>query len=166
MSARSPTSPTASRRRRPCKPVSASSPLIYANISDILFYLAVEAGEHFRFISVNPAFLRATGLTEDQVVGKLVEEVIPEPSLISGSWELSKRPSGPKKRSDGKKLLNIRPAKSTARFPPSRFLMPTEIVLISLEPCMTSPSASRPKRRIHAHQPLKSHAQSHAATRQ
>lgn len=55
--------------------------LIYANISDVLFYLAIEAGERFRFVSVNAAFLRVTGLKEDQVVGRLVDEVIPEPSL-------------------------------------------------------------------------------------
>ena len=63
--------------------------LIYANISDILFYLAVEAGERFRFVSVNPAFLGATGLPEEQVVGKLVEEVIPEPSrsLVLGNYK-------------------------------------------------------------------------------
>ncbi len=63
--------------------------LIYANISDILFYLDVEEGERFRFISVNPAFLGATGLSEEQVVGKLVEEVIPEPSrsLVLGNYK-------------------------------------------------------------------------------
>lgn len=55
--------------------------LIYANISDVLFYLAVEPDDQFRFISVNAAFLKATGLVQDQVVGKLVPEVIPEPAL-------------------------------------------------------------------------------------
>jgi PAS domain S-box-containing protein len=56
--------------------------LIYSNVSDVIFYLAVEPGEgQYRFVSVNKAFLTATGLAEDQVVGKLVEEVIPQPSL-------------------------------------------------------------------------------------
>jgi PAS domain S-box-containing protein len=55
--------------------------LIYANISDVLFYLAVEPDDKFRFVSVNSAFLNATGLTENQIVGKLVQEVIPEPDL-------------------------------------------------------------------------------------
>ena len=61
--------------------------LIYANISDVLFYLAVEPDDRFRFVSVNPAFLKATGLTEDQIVGKLVQEVIPEPAqaLVLGN---------------------------------------------------------------------------------
>lgn len=55
--------------------------VIYANISDILFYVAVEPDDEFRFISVNTAFLNATGLSEEQIVGRLVREVIPEPSL-------------------------------------------------------------------------------------
>jgi PAS domain S-box-containing protein len=54
--------------------------LIYSNTSDVLFYLAVEPDDGFRFVSVNSAFLKATGLTEDQVVGKRVQEVIPEPA--------------------------------------------------------------------------------------
>jgi PAS domain S-box-containing protein len=53
--------------------------LIFRNMRDILFYLAVEPDSQFRFLSVNPAFLRATGLKADQIVGKLTQEVIPEP---------------------------------------------------------------------------------------
>jgi len=53
---------------------------IYANIADSLFFLAVEPEDRFRFVSVNPAFLKATGLTQDQVVGKLIQEVIPRPA--------------------------------------------------------------------------------------
>lgn len=55
--------------------------LIYSNVSDIIFYLAVEPDDRFRFLSINEAFFKATGLTENQAVGKLVHEVIPEPSL-------------------------------------------------------------------------------------
>jgi PAS domain S-box-containing protein len=55
--------------------------LIYGNVSDVIFYLAAEPGGGFRFASVNRAFLTTTGLSEDQVVGRRVEEVIPEPSL-------------------------------------------------------------------------------------
>lgn len=55
--------------------------LVYRHVSDIIFYLAVEPDEKFRFLSVNPAFSEATGLAESQAVGKLVQEVIPEPSL-------------------------------------------------------------------------------------
>lgn len=55
--------------------------LIYQNVSEILFSLSVEPNNTFRFISVNQPFLDATGLQEKQVVGKTVNEVIPEPSL-------------------------------------------------------------------------------------
>ncbi len=62
--------------------------LIYKNTSDILFYLAVEHGDSFRFISVNSAFLYSTGLSEDQVIGKMVQDVIPPPSydLVLGNY--------------------------------------------------------------------------------
>ena len=54
---------------------------IYNTVRDVIFQLAVEAEGQFRFVSVNPAFLRVTGLTREMVVGKTVNEVIPEPSL-------------------------------------------------------------------------------------
>lgn len=50
------------------------------SVSDVVFRLAVE-GDRYRFVEINAAFTRATGLTAEQVVGKLVREVIPEPSL-------------------------------------------------------------------------------------
>ncbi|MFQ6677501.1 MAG: PAS domain S-box protein, partial [Fidelibacterota bacterium] len=55
--------------------------LIYDTVGDVLFYLIVESDDCFRFRSVNQAFLDATGLDRDQIVGKPVNEVIPEPSL-------------------------------------------------------------------------------------
>jgi PAS domain S-box-containing protein len=54
--------------------------LMYGAVSDILFYVGVEPEGRFRFLSVNPAFLRATGLREDQVVGRTADEIIPEAS--------------------------------------------------------------------------------------
>jgi PAS domain S-box-containing protein len=54
---------------------------IFSNVSVVLFSLSVEPEERFRFLSVNQPFLNATGLSETAVVGKYVEEVIPEPSL-------------------------------------------------------------------------------------
>jgi len=54
--------------------------LVYDHVDDVLFDLGVEA-DGFRFLSVNPAFTAATGLAAEQVVGKLVHDVIPEPSL-------------------------------------------------------------------------------------
>ena len=54
---------------------------IYDTVADVIFDLEVGNDGQFRFVSVNQAFLATTGLTIDQVVGKRVEEVIPEPSL-------------------------------------------------------------------------------------
>jgi PAS domain S-box-containing protein len=53
---------------------------IYNTVRDVIFHLAVEAEGRFRFLSVNAAFLRITGLGREEVVGKTVDEVIPEPS--------------------------------------------------------------------------------------
>jgi PAS domain S-box-containing protein len=63
--------------------------LIYARISDILYYVAVEPGPRYRFVSVNKAFLAATGLAENQVVGQWVQEVIPDPAhaLVLGNYQ-------------------------------------------------------------------------------
>jgi two-component system, sensor histidine kinase PdtaS len=55
--------------------------LIYETVGDIIFGLMVEPEGIFRFDTINPAFCRVTGLTPDQVLGKTVQEVIPEPSL-------------------------------------------------------------------------------------
>ncbi len=55
--------------------------LTFKNVVDVLFNLSVDPGGRFRFVQVNNAFLAVTGLDESQVVGKYVEEVIPEPSL-------------------------------------------------------------------------------------
>lgn len=67
--------------------------LIYANVSDVIFYIAIEPDGRYRFLSVNQAFLAATGLTEAQVVGRTVDEVIPEPSLsvVLGHYETACR---------------------------------------------------------------------------
>ena len=54
---------------------------IYNTVRDVIFQVAVEREAQFRFVSVNPAFLRVTGLSPEMVVGKTVNEVIPEPSL-------------------------------------------------------------------------------------
>ncbi|KKL60100.1 hypothetical protein LCGC14_2208700, partial [marine sediment metagenome] len=55
--------------------------LIYETAGDALFQIGVEPGSHYRFLSVNKTFLTLTGLPENQVVGKTVDEVISEPSL-------------------------------------------------------------------------------------
>ncbi len=55
--------------------------LIYDSVADILYYIRVEPDDCFRFLSINHGFLIATGLTKDQIVGKRIEEVIPEASV-------------------------------------------------------------------------------------
>ena len=47
----------------------------------MIFFLSVEPAGRFRYVSVNPAFHAATGLSDEQVIGKLVEEVVPSPLL-------------------------------------------------------------------------------------
>src|SRR5262245_65696883 len=53
---------------------------IYEEVPGILFYVRIEAGGEFRFLSMSPAGLEATGLTREQLVGALVRDVIPPPS--------------------------------------------------------------------------------------
>ena len=53
--------------------------MMYGAVLDPLYYMAFEPPQTFRFLSVNPAFLRATGFTEEQVLGRRLEDVIPEP---------------------------------------------------------------------------------------
>jgi len=43
--------------------------------------LAVEPEGRFRFVSVNAAFLKVSGLSREMVIGKTGNEIIPEPSL-------------------------------------------------------------------------------------
>ncbi|KAA3439226.1 PAS domain-containing sensor histidine kinase [Rufibacter hautae] len=54
---------------------------IYDNLSEVIYMYEVRNNDTFRFESVNQAFLNVTGLRKDQVVGRYVDEVIPEPSL-------------------------------------------------------------------------------------
>jgi len=54
--------------------------LIYDTVGDVLFQIGVEHNDCFRFLSINQAGLNTTGLTEKQIVGKRIEEVMPEPS--------------------------------------------------------------------------------------
>jgi PAS domain S-box-containing protein len=60
--------------------------LLNVSVSDVIFSLDVE-GDHFRFREINPAFTKATGLELDQVLGKRVEDIIPEPSRSLVLWK-------------------------------------------------------------------------------
>ncbi|MFN0078188.1 MAG: PAS domain S-box protein [Prosthecobacter sp.] len=54
--------------------------LIFKHADVVLFCIAVEPGGVFRFVAVNRAFLKATGLKQSKVVGKRAQEVIPQAS--------------------------------------------------------------------------------------
>jgi PAS domain S-box-containing protein len=54
---------------------------IYNTVGDVIFQLTVEPDGQYRFASVNAAFGRVTGLPPGQVIGRKVNEIIPEPSL-------------------------------------------------------------------------------------
>ncbi|MDP4285240.1 MAG: PAS domain S-box protein [Bacteroidota bacterium] len=56
---------------------------IFNSVADIIFVLDVEEDENFRYSSVNPAFVKTTGLDYSQVVGKNVFDVIPKELLDS-----------------------------------------------------------------------------------
>jgi len=54
---------------------------IYNITGDIIFMLDVKGEGEYNFNTVNPAFLSATGLKAESVIGKNVKEVIPDSSL-------------------------------------------------------------------------------------
>ena len=60
-------------RERPLK-------VIFDNIEDVVYLLDVD-DDGYRFVAVNQRFLDATGLTVQQIIGRRVDEVIPQPSL-------------------------------------------------------------------------------------
>ena len=69
--------------------------LIYANVSDVIFYIAIEPGGRYRFVSVNQAFLTATGLSERITVPvrslSTRQSLSVRPAALHSSWA----PAGP-----------------------------------------------------------------------
>jgi PAS domain S-box-containing protein len=55
--------------------------LIFDNVFDAIYLLGVESDNKFRFLSVNQTFLKLTGIDENQIINRLVYEIIPEQSL-------------------------------------------------------------------------------------
>ncbi|MES2397734.1 MAG: PAS domain-containing protein [Bacteroidota bacterium] len=55
--------------------------LIYDSVSDSLFLMDVLPKGKYKIISINKSFTRSTGLTNEQVLNKYIDEIIPEPSL-------------------------------------------------------------------------------------
>lgn len=62
--------------------------LVHDHAQDIVFSLAVEGDDLYRFVWANRRFLEARRLSEAQVVGKLVQEVVPLSALkvALGKW--------------------------------------------------------------------------------
>ena len=62
--------------------------MIYDNTHEIMFVISVKPNDQFRFISVNRSFTQATGIPQDQIIGKLVQEIIPQPAcaLVLGKY--------------------------------------------------------------------------------
>jgi diguanylate cyclase (GGDEF)-like protein/PAS domain S-box-containing protein len=58
----------------------AAFSIVYSNMEEVAFHVRRDDAGAFHFESVNNAFCAATGLTRGQVVGKRIEQVIPEPS--------------------------------------------------------------------------------------
>ncbi len=54
--------------------------LIFNTSIDIIFLIAIEGDGAYRFTSINDAFVAATGMKREQVEGKTVDEIVPEPS--------------------------------------------------------------------------------------
>ena len=54
---------------------------IFNTIEDIIFLIDAESENKFRFKYINKAFLDTTGLSRSDIEGKLIEEVILEPSI-------------------------------------------------------------------------------------
>ncbi len=65
--------------------------LIYDTVGDVVFALEVKENREYTFISVNQRFLDATGLINEDIIGKNVREVIPEPSinLVLENYEIA-----------------------------------------------------------------------------
>lgn len=55
--------------------------IVYSMVADTIVYLSVEEGPRYRFLSVNGAFVRTTGLPEAEVVGRYLDDIIAEPAL-------------------------------------------------------------------------------------
>jgi PAS domain S-box-containing protein len=54
--------------------------LIYNSAIDPMWLINIEEGTQFRFESINSAFTQVTGLTPDNVIGLLMEDVLPQTS--------------------------------------------------------------------------------------
>jgi PAS domain S-box-containing protein len=63
--------------------------LIYNTSSDLMFLLSVEPGQIYRYLSVNRSFQTITGIKEEQIIGKKIEDILPKMSYTSFFLKLS-----------------------------------------------------------------------------
>lgn len=54
---------------------------LFDTVADSIFVIDVESENAFRFASVNDAFKKTTGIPADALIGKLVSDIVPQPSL-------------------------------------------------------------------------------------
>lgn len=54
---------------------------IYDTVGDSIFVITPEKDGRYKFVSVNKVFELTTGINSNQVLGKYVDEIIPQPSL-------------------------------------------------------------------------------------
>jgi PAS domain S-box-containing protein len=54
--------------------------IVFDGVVDVLFSIDVDPQGEFRFQCINKAFTRATGLSEADVIGRLVRDIIPHPA--------------------------------------------------------------------------------------
>ncbi len=52
--------------------------LIHSTVGDGIFYLQVEHGPRYRFLSVNRAFAELFGVTEETMIGRILNDALPE----------------------------------------------------------------------------------------
>jgi two-component system, cell cycle sensor histidine kinase and response regulator CckA len=49
---------------------------VFSSVSDVLFLLAVEAEDRYRFLTINQRFVEVSGLREPEVVGKYLDDIV------------------------------------------------------------------------------------------
>ena len=116
--------------------------LIYDTVGDVIFNLGVDGDQQYFFASVNRHFLSVTGLKADQIVGKRIEDVIPEPSLSFARKKYAEAIKEKKIVQVGGSNCAIRPDRWSVK----SASLPCSTRLISALAwsvlCMTSPSES------------------------
>jgi diguanylate cyclase (GGDEF)-like protein/PAS domain S-box-containing protein len=55
--------------------------LIYNGVSDLVFLMSVEAEHQYRCLTANAAYLAHTGLSAEQVIGRRLDQIVPEAEL-------------------------------------------------------------------------------------